>query len=141
MREHHKCCLRLAHQSENAADTHKQGERHKVRRQIVRQRGVKSKRRDSKDNDVRDRFSTIFYNYKIPPQFPVSKGRKGKTSESNLPILFVLFFSFPPASFFASVSLSPTKTAKKPRTPGAFPSLVLFYSPLSSSGFTSNLSS
>lgn len=74
-------------------------------------------------------FQQFFYNYKIPPQFPVSKGRKGKTSASNLPILFVLFFL--PASFFAFVSLSPTKTAKKPRIPGAFPSLVLFLFPAS----------
>lgn len=126
MREHHKCCLRLAHQSENAADTHKQGERHKVRRQIVRQRGVKSKRRDSKDNDVRDRFSTIFYNYKIPPQFPVSKGRKGKTSESNLPILFVLFFSFPPLRSLLLFPSLPQRPQKSPGLPGLF--LLLSYS-------------
>lgn len=126
MREHHKCCLRLAHQFENAADTHKQGERHKVRRQIVRQRGVKSKRRDSKDSDARDRFSTIFYNYKIPPQFPVSKGRKGKTSASNLPILFILAFS-PRFVLCFCFPLSHKDRKKAPNSRGfSFSCLILF---------------
>ena len=70
-------------------------------------------------------FQQFFYNYKIPPQFSVSKGRKGKTSASNLPILFILAFS-PRFVLCFCFPLSQKGRKKAHGLPGLF--LLLSYS-------------